>query len=413
MLNYFQASVVLLLVWGVFYRLLKKNLYSSKGYFILLFIMGVAGIVLPLDNLLDLQFSPSFNIVNILLFAILLISAIIPWVEFDRYLRSVYRFEVNSKYVPTLRRVSLVLIILSLFAIIYTLPYAVTAYQIGAADVRALIKEKSLLPSSPITTVAVGVGLITPVYIIMFYLSLMRKELKKYSKFLFIGSLTYLVTSAAFQARDGFVFIPLTYYFLYVVFNKSFTDSTNKEIKKGFKIVLPILVVFMLLISVNRFYNDDSNSAIKSFIGGTWGYFYQQPFVFDMNIQNMQFFQGLGRRFELIANIFGYPVSTDYTPTYNFEWMFGTMYSSFYSATGWTSLLSASFFFVISWYLVIRVLYRNSNHLGVLLVFSLYVYFLISGLFYFRFSSVSITVLYLVLIVTSFFLKNYILVRSK
>lgn len=411
MLNYFQVSVVLIIIWGAAYYTLRKKIFTSKGYFMLLFVMAIAGIVLPLDEMLDLGCEPSFSFLYTILFAFLLLSAIIPWIDFEKYLKTIKRFNINPSCLPTLRIAIITMTLLSIFAILYTLPYAIIAYKMGAADIRWVIKDQSLLSISPLTTVAVGVGLISPIYIYLFYLSLLTPELHKYSKYLFLGSLTYLVTSAAFQARDGFVFIPLTYFFLYQVFKKSLPELSKEYLKRTFKLVLPILLVGILVISFDRFFEKGSSDAYKSLIGGTWGYFYQQPYVFDVNLQHMQHFQGLGHRFELIGVLFNLPYSTNYAPNYQFEWMFGTMYSSFYSASGWGSLLTASVFFSLSWLIVLRRLCGSHNHMGALLVFSLYIYFLISGLFYFRFSAMNITIVYLILIVISFSLNNYILVE--
>lgn len=410
MLNYFQVSVVLIIIWGVAYLILRKKICSSKGYFALLFVMAIAGIVLPMEEVLDLDCEPSFSFLYTILFALLLLSAIIPWLNFEKYLKTIKRLNINPSCIPTLRIAIIVMTLLSAFAIIYTIPYAIVAYRMGAADIRWFIRDQSLLPESPLTTVAVGVGLIAPVYIFFFFLSLLTPALHRYSKYLFVGSLTYLVTSAAFQARDGFVFIPLTYFFLYQVFKKSLPRHSKEYLKRAFKFVLPILLTGILVISFDRFFEKGSSDAYKTLIGGTWGYFYQQPYVFDVNLQYMQHFQGLGHRFELISVIFNLPYSTDYAPNYQFEWMFGTMYSSFYSASGWGSLLTASVFFSLSWLIVLRRLCRSHNHMGALLVFSLYIYFLISGLFYFRFSAMNITIVYLVLIAVSYSLNNYILV---
>lgn len=408
MLNYFQVSVVLITIWGGAYFILRKKVCSSKGYFVLLFIMAIAGIVLPMDEVLDLDCEPSFSCLYTILFALLLLSAIVPWLDFEKYLKKIKCLRINSSCITSLRIAIIIMTLLSAFSIIYTIPYAIVAYRMGASDIRWLIRDQSLLPESSLTTIAVCIGLMAPVYIFLFFLSLLAPELRKYSKYLFVGSLTYLVTSAPFQARDGFVFIPLTYFFLYQVF-KNFLPKPSKEyIKRVFKLVLPILITGILVISLDRFFEKGSNDAYKTMIGGTWGYFYQQPYVFDVTLQHMHHFQGLGHRFELICVIFNLPYSTDYTPYCQFEWMFGTMYSSFYSASGWWSLLIASSFFLLSWLIVLRILYRSNNHMGAFFVFSLYLYFLISGLFYFRFSAMNITIVYLVLIMVSFFLKNYI-----
>ena len=144
-------------------------------------------------------------------------------------------------------------------------------------------------------------------------------------------------------------------------------------------------------------------------IAGTWGYFYQQPYVFDETIQHQVYFHGISHRFPLLGQIMNLPPSTNHILDFKFEWMFGTMYASFYSATGWPSLIIASLFFMLSWAIVLRTHLRKHNYLGLLVVFSLYLYFLISGLFYLRLSAVSVTITYLVIIALSFFLNNIII----
>ena len=412
MLSHAGVSLVLLSIWGVAFFLLKKKLRTSKFYFVLLFLMGVAGLVLPLENWLDIGINNDFNISIIVLFAFLLIGSLIPWLKFDTYLSRVRSIRFNPAYEDIIRILFIVLIALSTYALLYTLPYAIISYNMGAAEVRAYIQEDSILPDSPLTTIAVGVGLLAPIYILMFYMSLCSKRLRGYALPLFLSSLIYLVTSAPFQARDGFIMIPLTYFFLYQVFKSSLSKKSIKLVKKIIIIAVPVLLVFLLIITFDRFYHSGNNNPWQGIISGTWGYFYQQPYVFDQTVQDQTFFHGITYRFPLVGHILGIP-STGRHLDYNFEYMFGTMYATFYSATGWGSLIAATLFFYISWTVVMSIMNKQRNYFGMIIVFSLYLYFLISGLFYHRLSSESITIVYLLLILISFFVKKYTIVRIK
>ena len=413
-LSFFSVSVVLIIIWGLAYIRLKKLLITSKGYFFLLFLMALAGIVLPLNRYLDLGYDPVFSLSNTILFAFLLLSALYPWIVFDKGIKRISKFIVNPKYYSYLRIVAIIMILLSVYAMAYTLPYAIIGYTMGAGEVRAYILDDSILPASPLTTVAVGVGFLAPLYVVMFFLCLITPVLKKYSAWIFITSLTYLVTSAPAQARDGFIMIPLTYYFVYRVFRNSLDSDAIRKLKKLIKVFFPIALLFLLIITVDRFYKDgyESLNPIESMIAGTWGYFYQQPYVFDMTIQHQVYFHGISHRFPLLGQIMNLPPSTNHILDFKFEWMFGTMYASFYSATGWSSLIIASLFFMLSWALVLKNHIMKRNYLGLLVVFSLYLYFLISGLFYLRLSAVSVTITYLIIIVFSYFLNNIITAQN-
>ena len=413
MLSYYQSSIYLLLIWGVSFLLLRKKLITSKGYFLLLFIMAIAGLLLPLDYLLNIDYTPIFKVENILLFAILLVTAIIPWLLFDVYYCHISSMSINPNFICILRIVCVVLLLLSFYAIIYCMPYAIKAYEMGSSVVRTQLTDESILPSTFQTTIAVAAGIIAPVYILLFFLSLISNKLKLFSWPLFIGSLTYLVTSAPSQARDGFILIPATYYFLYKIFKPFLSEKSLRKLKRFSMITIPFGVFFWGQLTLGRFYEGNFEESFDRLIAGTWGYFYQQPFVFDQTIQHQTFFHGISYRFPLIGELMGLPPVTERIINEKFEFMFGTMYASFYSATGWNSLIVASLFFALSWTLVFFIHNKFGNFMGMLLVFSIYLYYLISGLFYLRFSAVSITITFLVLIGLSFFLKRIIIVKTE
>lgn len=412
MLSHAGVSVVLLCIWAIAYFVLKKRLVTSKAYFFLLFLMGVAGLVLPLKQWLDIGTENDFSFGLCILFALLLIGSLIPWLKFDNCFLKVKSIRFNPTFESSIRIVLIVMILMGLYAMFYSLPYAIIGYSMGAGEVRAFILDDSILPESPLTTIAVGVGFLAPVYILLFYMCLCSERLKGFAFPLFFTSLAYLVTSAAAQARDGFIMIPLTYFFLYQVFKGFLPASSRKTIKRLVRLSLPIMLILLMIITLDRFYNESIENPWRGVVEGTWGYFYQQPYVFDQTVQHQVYFHGVGNRFPLVGHILGIP-STGRHLDFKFEYMFGTMYATFYSATGWRSLIIAALFFFFSWTVVIGILSKRRNYFGMLIVYSIYLYFLISGLFYLRLSAENVTVTYLIIIALAFFVKRFAIVEYK
>lgn len=410
MISFVGVSTLLLIILiGVFIRRSRKNI-ASKYYFYLLFVMGAAGIILPMDQYL-LQVTKEFKTLNIFLFATLMILALIPWSWIDNWLKANNGIclKLRDRYIRHIKFFLLVIIFSSLFAFIYCMPYAIMAYQMGGAEVRALIRESSLMPVNFLSTICNAVGYLAPVQILCLYLCLIDERLKKYWIWVFLASLSYIVTSAPMQARDGFIFIPLTYLFLYPIFRGSISQQTKDRLKK----FVPFLGIFAFIllasITISRFSDKSKfSSPLQSFIYGTYGYFYQQPFVFDNLIEYVPAQQGVSHRFMLLCKIFDLPTK-EYIPTNpSLEQSFSTMYGSFYMATGFTSLILASLFFVISWTIVFSSMIKRNNTSSLMICYSVFLYHVISGLFYFRFSQESPMSLYISIIILSFLLPNII-----
>ena len=412
MLSHAEVSVILLSIWGVFFWGLKNKLITSKPYFFLLLLMGSAGLFLPLDKWFDLGTPKDFNFWLIVLFSVLLIGSIIPWLRFDKHFSQIKLIRFNPSLEGNIRIVLVIMILMGVYAILYTLPYAIIGYSMGAAEVRAFIMDDSILPKTFLSTIALGVGFLAPVYILLFFLSLCSDRLKGFAYPLFVTSLTYLVVTAPSQARDGFIMIPLEYFFFYKLFKPMLPHNSIKKIKKLIRIFVPVLVVFFLAITLDRFFREGDANRVMKLVSGTWGYFYEQPYVFDQTVQHQVFFHGITNKFPLLGHILGIP-STGRHIDYAFEYSFGTQYASFYHATGWSSLIIATLFFWFSWTIVIEIMHKRHNYFGMLIVFSIYLFFLISGLFYFRLAAESITITYLVIILMAFFVKYYSIVEYK
>lgn len=411
MISSCSASILMVLIWGISYWLLKQHLVTSKFYFVLLLLMGVAGIVLPLDKYVH-YYSTSYNAVYIIMFSLLLVMTLIPWLKFDKAFRNWGVIYVRDKYISTLKIVFIINIFLGLYAIAYSLPYALMAISMGADDVRQFIADDSFYPKNFFTTICVGIGYLTPIQILLFYISLLHPILRKYSIPLFITSLSYLVTMLPYAARDGFIFVPLTFFFLYRVFSPSLPEILKQKIRKCSIVLGGTIILGVLVISYQRFYLNSKSglSSFDSMIYGTWGYFFQQPFVFEQTISYDVSDIGFGRRFELLNNIFGIPnhnYSLDSLTT-----SFGTMYSEFFNCYGWSSLIGFSLFYYISFSILIRFHIQNRHYLSTLLVFVIYLYYTISGLFYFKMYLLSVTELYLAVLFSSFFIGNVLAVSK-
>lgn len=416
-LDYISAtgvSILLILIWGTFYFLLKKRIKSAKGYFLLLLFMGSAGLVfrnLPLMGLSPEYYNPT----NIMLFAILMICMILPWIKFDIFLRNMPAFCVNAAYIPMLKTISLVIIVLSFYAIIYTFPTAIYAFNMGAAEVRNPVGEVGLLPKNLYTTIAVASGCLSPVAILLFYISFLSNSLRKYTFPLFISSFAYIITTMAFCARDGFVYTPLMFIFLFLVFFNSFGRDVFKRVRRYSLILLiPVLLVLAKL-TFDRFGNTGTSTSELNddLIYGTWGYFYQQPYVFDHILTYFYSFYGFERRLKFLDNII--PLNGEaYVSADKLEYMFGTQLGEFYEIAGYLSLFLGVLIFVVCFYKLISHFIKKSNYTSLLLCFTIYLYCILTGLFYFRIGVTdNVFFLYVILVISSFFIpRDIILLRQ-
>ncbi len=411
-----SVAILLLSMWGAIFFLIRKRICTLYVYFSILFIMACAGLILPINNYLDLYHSSnSFSFPIILLFGLLLMLAIVPWYVFDNVIRKNPIIEIRQKYCSILKIVFNIELILSAYAVIYALPYALAAINYGsAADVRALIQEESFYPVNIYTTICVGVGFLLPINILSFYTAMTSEKFQKYTIPLFLSSFTYIITTTPFLARDGYFIIPIMHLVFYKIFNKSFTPTNKTKFYRMMWVVIPILALFFLFITLDRFWEADYGAeyALNGLISGTWGYLFQQPFIFHETITYTEFFQGFGKRFPLIAILLDIPISEN-TITYNFEYQFGTMFANFYSAFGWNSLICASVFFVLSWLWTFKLQISKNNIAGLLILFSVYLLYTTSGLFYLRIYTASITILYIFIIIMSLIIPNFYITKSK
>ena len=410
MLSTSSVSIVLLLVWGILYYLLHKKLYTAKLYFMLLLLMGGAGLFFYPLPLMDLV-PDVFNLSNILLFALLMVLAVLPWLIVDKLIKRRPLLYVDDISIKTIKTVNMILIILPAYSIIYSMPYALLAASMGADNVRTVVSDGSLMPPTIYTTFAVGFASFSPIIVLMFYISLLDNRLKKYSFWLTISSMSILVTNMASAARDAFIFIPFTYLCFYFLFRFSLGEKTKKNLKMFGVIALVFIAIVLGGITIARFYNDSHDSS--RLVYGTWGYFYQQPYVFDHIIEQTQYFYGFNRRLKFLRGFFDIGGSEYSVSTANkVDYMFGTQYAEFYQMAGYTTLFVGFVFFLLLFYNILSYHYRRKNYFALLVAFCIYFIFTFSGLFYFRYGgNNSEFFFYMGILIITFLLPNILKIK--
>lgn len=403
------VSILLLVVWYVTYRYLRSKLSTCKIYFVLLGLMALPGLFIPDLPLMGL-YPRFFNFWYIVLFAVLMVLVLIPWIKFDKYLNNIPNFTIKPQYIDSLKWVFVLTIVLSLYSIVYVYPYASNSITQGALEVRHSLSEESPLPPNIFTTMAVGFASFSPVAILLAYISMLDKRLQKYTILLIISSSSYIVITLAICARDGFIYTSLTYVVLFFVFKRSLSQKSIAKIKRITTIIAPIVFTLFLSFSLARFFVTGNDS--KELLYGTWGYLYQQPYVFDHVLDSFHDFYGFERRLSFLKDVI--PLAGhEYTASNIIEYMFGTQFAEFYEISGLSSLIILSFLYILLFYIVIATHIRRNLIFPVLLSFLIYFYFTISGIFYFRFGGNNSEFLFFVaILLSSFFVPNILTINN-
>lgn len=405
MLNSFQVALFLTIVITIFFCIVKNKVNSAKVYIVLLLLMATAGFVF------DVQGAFEFGLCkfeNIALFIILLIFTMYPWIIFDKWLGSNKKIYVSDPGIVVISRICVIVIISSIFSIIYVLPYAMRSFALGAGEIRTYLADLKVLPETSLTTFAVAVGATSPLFVLLFFLTLLDNRLKKYENWVFLSCFTYIFTSMPFMARDGYVKLPIMFIINYLIFKNSLDSTSLRKIRKYGTVVLSFSVGLILVYSISRFFTDQQG-GYKSFIVGTWGYLFQQPFVFDRTIEMQDNWHTVSMRFPILHQIFGLGANYEIKRIYDFETMFGTMLSEFYSISGFNSLFAATFIYVCYYAFSIKRLIAIQNTTGLFLMFMVYLMLEVSGIFFFMYGGISLNYLILVLSIIPFFVNKNIL----
>jgi oligosaccharide repeat unit polymerase len=264
-----------------------------------------------------------------------------------------------------------------LFAVIYLLPYAIAGISVNAYDLRTNLKNESLLPSGILTTIAVGICFFNIYYLFIFFIGILYRFPWYYQVISFLGSISYIVNSFAFAARDGIVVT----FILSTIFIKLFTPYFSKKSRRVTYVIFFISIItgltYIYSVTTDRF-----GSTNEDIFAGTFSYISQQPAVFNTNIVERDFYYGLDLRFPLISSIFTGEVK-EFDRSTPYEWMFGTWLADMYSISGFWSLFVFLFVLSIVFPVILKSL-QQSSIIAYLLFSLLIVQLLVQGVFYFR-----------------------------
>lgn len=409
------TGIILTVIWGSYYLFCRERhaLVSSKVMFAIL-----ACMVIPcLFNSKFLEFFDiTVNLPYTIIFGFFIISGLMPWKIFDRYLYKKKNSYItcSPRNIKKLKKICFVLIVLSLFSIIYLLPYAILGLMLDTVEVRQdLLNGNFLLPNSILTTLSVGFAGLNIYCILFFYLSYCLEQLKRYRILLLISSSSNVVAAATFAGRDQFVVIIIFYIVFYFIFRPFFNEIIQKKIKRFIVITMVIVGAILSTLTLSRFWsagrNDDS---INFLLVGTLGYIAEQPLVFNSYIEKEKEFTGIKKSFPLIDYFLDLP-SKERRSREGYRQQFGTMYASFYSMFGWSSMIFGAAIFFLYYYCGMKYLVRRNRFFPLLLFFCVYLYLEITGIFYLKAEgSVMINLFYIVLSIFPFFIGNYVKLRG-
>lgn len=398
--------IILIVIWGVLYKSCRNYIGSGIIYF--LFLVGMLlPITLDPDYTLHGSWAQDVKPLNMVAFGLCLAAGFLPWYAFDKWSASRV-FYVPDSAVALLERIFFLIILGSLYSLIYLTPYALRSLAMGAAETRAALYggEGSILPKSIFTTLAVAVAGFSVYDVLFFFVSCLHPALQKYRVWLILSSLSYIANSFAFTARDGLIIIPCFYVVFYLIFSKSLQWDLRKKIKKQILVVVALAGIFMGAFSMSRFYAEQD---VNKLYQGTVGYLAQQRHVFDATIEGQDDFWGFECRFPLVNRLLGVSEYEVNRRDNSFEWSFPTMYGEFYDAFAWPGLILMTLVFAGYYYFAIKWCERSNKGMSTLLMFTVYLFIAITGMFYTRAGgSVTNNIFYLTLSIIPFFMPRLV-----
>lgn len=404
-----MVSLLLFIIWGLYFLAVKKYMICGYVYFAMLAFMLLPP-TLASESLNDSWYH-DVDYFNIIVFALFLCLGYYPWKIFDKNIYNI-KFTIPRKSIKRFKILFISLIIISFYSIIYLAPIAIKAMTLGAGNVRQMLHagEYTLIQSSIFMTMAVAGGFLNIYAVLFFYISCLTPELKKYRIWLVLSSLSNIVAALAITQRDQLVFLPILYIIFYLIFKKSFEFKISKSIKKRIHLITIAAASIIIIFSLSRFAGNDENINWDRVYSGTFGYINQQPYVFDETIKGQTDFWGFEVRFPLINRILGIEQYSVNRKDNSFEWSFSTMYGEHYSAFGWIGLIGISLVYVLFYSIGFKILRRNKNPFGLLLLFTVFCFISVSGMFYTRAGgSVYMNIFFIALSIIPFlFPKNFL-----
>lgn len=303
-------------------------------------------------------------------YAALVVALLVPSLFIRRYavdkIDNQYTFQVIIRW-------SWPLII---YAAIYLAPFAIASYQSGALSVRSqLSEEASVLPSTFLTTLAVGTAFFYPLFIFLWFYTRISKMHKFYQAMMLIGAFLGVESSIVFAARDRLIWVPAFFVFGLWYWWAWLSARARRALFRVAIMVAACAGSVLFLFTVDRFGNTEFGT-----LGSILLYYGNQPYVFAERVLQQTDFYGISLRFPIVAEFLG--IHRDIRRVTPYEWQFGTLLSDFYAISGWTSLIFISVALCFGFSVIFRGMGRRGSGFR-LIALILYFQIVLQGVFYF------------------------------
>lgn len=386
--------LLVLLFLGVLYYLSNRTnggYFSTVAYTLLIYIVSiVCGFFLYVFEIKEPVYPISLT--AILYFQLAFFLSIWPLLKYRE--REVICISItNQRLFYYLKRI---LIIASLFSIVFYLPHVLNAFTGNIRDARMAIAHggAGFGVYGILNTFAATSALLYAVVLMMFFLSLVSKQrISAESVLLLISSFSYVILILAFIGRDGMVYWIMTFVFYYIFFRRFMKRSLKRRVKRVGLITVLVFVLPFTVITAARF-GSESNEfalAILDYIG-------QSIINFSDNFQiELASTSGGYRSFPLFSNWFGSSdeiqiqsqirrVETTVLKGGINYWSFGTYIKSFLYDFGKVgTILLILFISVIEWMALRKAKTKKVFDISNLLVYTVVFQIIGQGVFYFRF----------------------------
>ena len=322
-----------------------------------------------------------------------LIGALIFVISIFIYLFPIQNFKENSVKeicIPNsqvLDLFSTIIVILSLFSIIFFLPSVFRMFQSGIAlsmlrNNLGTVRNTYVNTEGIASTIASVAASMYPFAILLFFIYLIKGNNPIRCILLLISSTSNILNVLSYVGRDGIVFWIIQFASVYLFFKEYLTSKQKKRIKWVFIIGTVIGMIPFSLISVSRFGSgSDGYTTVKSFLSYMGQMIPNYFLYFDIRGSHYNY----GSVFPLFWEIRGIaqPDSVRWIDGGTESNVFGTFLKSFNISLGVGGTILLGFINLILFTLVFK---RERKRLSLHHFFFYYLYFKIisEGVFYFR-----------------------------
>jgi len=253
-----------------------------------------------------------------------------------------------------------------------------------------------VLPSTIFTTIAVGFPTFYYIYSFMFFVAIIKKQ-KLVSYLSILGLISFIVNVLTVSGRDGVFLSVIALIISYFMFEKLITPTQRGRLKKQFLILLPLAIIPVIIITIDRFSSTDS-FELEVVKKGIVNYLGVQPFIFSDNLKDINPVFNYGTN--------SFPLFTSGIEVSNktfYSGMFGTYLTSFYKVSGYSSLMLISLIF----YTLFKFILKNKlSSISMIFYYGLFFHFIVSGMFYFRLGNKGGNLFILLSIIVMYLFRN-------